>query len=341
MQTTADISTSLSRQDTGALKGIAIIAMLFHHIYAFPPADIEPYHGLLAFLGTIGKVCVSIFLFCSAYGLSQQYNGTDTIVDSLKFVLKRLVKFYLNYWVIFLIFVPISVFVFSRPLTAAYGETTIWKALCRDLLGLQGFSSYNVTWWFNELIIKFYILFPIAYYLCRKIPALFVLSSIALYGIGVEVDVYWFVFISGILWHQYEATISRYLNRLPQWLLIVTSVLLCIGASWIRGLFHNLLWDMFFTWTFVLLTITLLRLCQPLMKGLSFLGKHSGNIYMTHTFIYSYWLSKYVYICDLRIGGIAVVLVICLLLSVLIEYMKARAGVYKLSSYIVQHIEQY
>lgn len=305
MQPRENIQSALSRTDTGVLKGIAILAMLFHHIYACPPAGVEHYGGVPGFLGVIGKVCVSIFLFCSAYGLSLQYEGTESVVDSMKFVLKRLVKFYLNYWVIFMLFVPIGVWVFSRPLSAAYGENVnLWKNLVLDLLGVQGLRSYNITWWFNALIIKFYLVFPIAYHIARKCPVVFVLLSVFA---AWRVETYWFVFASGVLWHQYEAPIGSCLERLPKAVSVVGAVLLCGGAVWGRGVMPDYIWsirwDSVITWTLVLLTIVLLRPCRPLMQGLAFLGKHSGNIYMTHTFIYFYWFSKWVYICDLRIGG--------------------------------------
>ena len=103
------------------MKGIAILAMLFHHMYGAPPPEVEPYTGVLAWIGVLGKVCVAMFLFCSGYGLAAQYKPIS-IKDDIKFILRRLTKFYLNYWVIFIIFVPITYFVFGRTLTDAYGE---------------------------------------------------------------------------------------------------------------------------------------------------------------------------------------------------------------------------
>jgi len=60
---------ALTKQDTAVLKGIAIIAMLMHHLWGCPPDWVEPYTGVLGFFGNVGKVCVAIFLFCSGYGL--------------------------------------------------------------------------------------------------------------------------------------------------------------------------------------------------------------------------------------------------------------------------------
>lgn len=344
---TSPVNYSLSKTDTGALKGIAILAMLFHHIYTCPPAGVEPYTGILLFLGALGKVCVSMFLFCSAYGLSVQYAGTETVEDSIKFVVKRLIRFYANYWSIFLIFVPIGVFVFGRTLTDAYGENVnVWAKLCYDLLGIRGFSSYNITWWFNRLIIVYYLLFPVAYHLSKKVPFLFFIFSLFVFlrG-GSDYRLYWFVFIAGILWHQYQYNITSGITFVPkmwQGLIDLVALSATIFMRFHVSIVAALRLDCLITIFMVCIVVIILRLFPRLMQCLAFLGKHSGNIYMIHTFIYYYWFSKYVYMCDLRTGGgILAVLAVCFLLSVLIEYIKAKTGIYKLSNRMIEFVEKY
>lgn len=341
---TSPVNYSLSKTDTGALKGIAILAMLFHHIYTCPPAGVEPYTGILLFLGTLGKVCVSMFLFCSAYGLSVQYAGTETVEDSIKFVVKRLIRFYANYWFIFLIFVPIGVFVFGRTLTDAYGaNVNVWAKLCYDLLGMNSTSSYSITWWFNRLIIMYYVVFPIAYHVSRKLPVAFFCLSVLLF-LG-HWKIYWLIFAMGILWQQYQKQLTSYADKCPHIVQMLGTVLLLALFVFVRSHISpdwKLNMDCAITLAFVCVVVNVLRLFPRLMQCFAFLGRHSGNIYMIHTFIYYYWFSKYVYICDLRIGGgILAVLVVCLLLSVLIEYVKAKTGIYKLSNRMIEFVEKY
>lgn len=69
----------MSKQDTLVLNGIAIIAMLFYYLYCSIPEWIEPYDGVLAWMSDLGKVCVAMFLFCSGYGLSAQYEKVKGI----------------------------------------------------------------------------------------------------------------------------------------------------------------------------------------------------------------------------------------------------------------------
>ena len=178
MQNTKTNILALTKQDTAVLKGIAIIAMLMHHLWGCPPAGVEPYNGVLGFLGGVGKVCVAMFLFCSGYGLSVGYGRLIEdcrlknedwkigLKDTLKFLARRFVKFYAGYWPIFLIFVPISIWGFERSLADAYGtNVNVYKYLMYDVLGIGGFHSYNITWWFNALIIGLYLLFPFIYFI--------------------------------------------------------------------------------------------------------------------------------------------------------------------------------
>lgn len=97
---------AISKQDTSVMKGIAIIAMLCHHVYTGQPSWLEPYSWCLTTLGVLGKVCVAMFLFCSGCGLAVQYDRSmvialtvrEKIRTTIKFVIKRLIKFYSAYW---------------------------------------------------------------------------------------------------------------------------------------------------------------------------------------------------------------------------------------------------
>ena len=207
---------TLTRQDTSVMKGIAICAMLCHHLYGFPPEGVEPYTGVLAWLGVLGKVCVALFLFCSGYGLAANYKP-QSILGDIKFIEKRLVKFYANYWVIFLIFVPITIFAFHRSLANAYGaESNVIVCLLKDIMGVQGFESYNPTWWFNLLIIILYLVFPILYRAAQRVPWLGLLLGLGVMRMAyhlpyssIDVFTYQFPFVVGMVWQLYENKFTK------------------------------------------------------------------------------------------------------------------------------------
>lgn len=283
---------SLSRQDTSVMKGIAILAMLFHHMYGSIPIDIVPYSGVLQWIGWLGKVCVALFLFCSGYGLTSQYVHPKSVLDDAKFILRRLVKFYLNYWVVFVIFVPITVFVFHRPLSAAYGEhANIVKSLLLDVFGVQGIKSYNITWWFNQLIIILYIIFPILYRIIRFNPWLVVIFGMLLMRYAshipfnpADICILQFPFVLGIVWKLYETKMPK----VQQWLgnhkytSILLSMALFISLVVIRMCPIIPHWggvriDGFLSCSIALCVVYVMRYLPHTMNILRLLGKHSMN----------------------------------------------------------------
>lgn len=343
---------ALTRQDTTVMKGIAICAMLCHHLYGLPPEGVEPYTGALAWLGVLGKVCVALFLFCSGYGLTANYAPTS-IKEDLKFVGRRLVKFYLNYWVIFLIFIPITIFGFHRPLNAAYGDNFVLGHLLLDILGLQGWQSYNITWWFNTLIIILYLLFPILYRLTRIKPWFAIIIGMLLMRLSTRVPfdtfdvmIYQFPFVLGIVWKLYEDKGVR----VQEWLVshmaitVVGSIGLLIVTIIIRMYpviphWSGVRIDGFIACAIALCVITIMRNVNWLMASFAFLGKHSMNIYMTHTFFNAYWCSGWLHSGEwLRGGDYAILVTICLTASIMIEYLKERIGLYKLVKTITSRI---
>ncbi len=344
---------TLTRQDTNVMKGIAICAMLAHHLWGCPIEGVEPYTGVLLWFGVLGKVCVALFLFCSGYGLAANYTPISVKVD-LKFIGRRLVKFYLNYWVIFLIFVPITIFVFPRPLSAAYGDNYVWWHLILDIVGLQGFHSYNTTWWFNKLIIILYLLFPILYRTIRWKPWIAILVGIVVMRLSThvpydEVDlcIYQFPFVLGIVWKLYESKGARIQERLEKHrgvavcisvgLLIVT---LAIRMYPVIPHWSGVRMDGFLSCTITLCVITILRHLSHVMDVLSFLGKHSMNIYLMHTFINGYWYPEWLHTCEWMRGGgnFIVLIIICLLFSIIVEFLKEKIRLYELVNIITQRI---
>ena len=67
---------SFEKKDTKIIKGIAIILMLYHHLFAFPERINETYISLFSIhqktisflIGDFGKLCVAIFIFLGGYG---------------------------------------------------------------------------------------------------------------------------------------------------------------------------------------------------------------------------------------------------------------------------------
>ena len=152
------------------LKGIGILLMLFHHLF-YSPSSTSLYRdyfihvgahelGVVNQLGIYAKLCVAIFVFVSGYGLETTFLNKQ--VKTFYFYIRRFKKLYLNYWFIWLLFVPVGVFVFGRTPSNVYGNHVIIKMALDfwGLLNLTGGYGYNPTWWFYSCIILLYLGFP-------------------------------------------------------------------------------------------------------------------------------------------------------------------------------------
>lgn len=354
---------SLTKQDTAVLKGIAIVAMLMHHLWGCAPGWTEPYTGVLGFFGCVGKVCVAMFLFCSGYGLSVGYSkivGNTRTVQSwkysvtttLKFLAKRFVKFYTNYWPIFLIFVPISIFVFDRSLQDAYIGLNPIKRFVMDFFAINGSKCYNPTWWFNYLIVLLYLLFPILFsgikhlgYIGGIMSVLLMIFETNLAFINHYHLLLWQCpFVLGILWHSKEQQLSKLFNKVPHWLLSVIVLALIMAISYWRAsldMDNAVKIDSVLTILFVT-GVILLRDKMPYLKNaFAFLGKHSMNMYLTHTFFFSMWFPALFYSRELG-GGVNIIalLIICVLASLIIEWLKQKTKWNNIFAKLIEKIDK-
>lgn len=319
--------------DSKILKGIAICAMLWHHLFYE-----HPEYGKIVFhLALLGKVCVSMFLMISGYGLTKQYNKVVNPVVAIEkrggggkfsFILRRLIKFYSNYWIVFCIFVPLGVFVFDRGLSIPYGESRfIFKPLLLDIFGLQHFSSYNITWWFNRLIIIMWITFPLFHKLITSYTESILLLPVVIILFPSDV----LAFILGIYLATYQHGINEIIDRFGQFrVMAVLSILLlvlCINRN--IGFIECLAGTKADPYISLIVVILVPMVIKKIIKRavfFPFLGEHSINIYLVHTFIYYYFFSDFIYSFKYPALIFLVLLILTLCISIALEELKKRTG---------------
>jgi peptidoglycan/LPS O-acetylase OafA/YrhL len=157
------------------LKSVALLLLLCHHLFYIPTNLFEDFsvagiHDIVNKTAMACKACVPFFVFLSGYGLAASAERTG-IVDIKRFFMRRFTKLYLNYWLVWLIFVPVGVLFFGISFESVYGHEHTAAGLVADFLGLlniTGAYGYNPTWWFYSCIILLYVLFPFIFVLCRK-----------------------------------------------------------------------------------------------------------------------------------------------------------------------------
>lgn len=136
------VKFQLSKNDTDILKGIALLLLLAHHLFYVRTGlynDIEVLEGryLINQLGIACKICVPLFVFLSGYGLMASAEKFEQL-DCKKFFVHRFSKLFLNYWFIWLLFVPIGIIYYGRTFVSVYGDN-YFLSLMADFFGV-----YNI-----------------------------------------------------------------------------------------------------------------------------------------------------------------------------------------------------
>ena len=284
--------------------------------------------GIVNQIGIFSKLCVAIFVFASGYGLAV---STPKDIKLNDFYWRRFKKLYLNYWIIWLLFVPISIVAFGRTFTDAYGDNIIGK-LFLDIFGLLkmfGYDSYNPTWWFYNCIIVLYLLFPILNKYLLKTTYLIISLSLTIGffriipGFNVIIG-YLFPFVAGILLAKMP---PKWFNE-TKWAHLVLALLLLSIWKFTRS-YPKPIVDALLC-TGMALFIYKIQLNNIVGRIMAELGKHSMNMFLIHTFIFCFWFKDYIYITRNPLLIFLSLLVSSYLFSVIIEWIKQKVGFYKL-----------
>lgn len=152
---------NFSERDTKVVKGIAIILMIYHHLFTFPERIPEEMSFISLFnfdgntisfwMGSFGKLCVMLFIFLGGYGTYMSNQKTKEGENT--FIANKLKKLYFAYWKVFIIFIPICMLLNISRVNKDV-EDFIW-----NFLGIN--TSYNGEWWFFTPYVFLIIVFPI------------------------------------------------------------------------------------------------------------------------------------------------------------------------------------
>ena len=338
--------SELDVDDSYILKGIAICAMLCWHLF-YCENSLGVRYGIASHtIGILGDVCVSVFLFVSGYGLSKSLrkNESDSIEsysekEIFLFVIRRLFKFYSNFWFIFVLFVPVGIFFFDRPLS-----------ILSFVKNLAGLDYYNEAWWFNGLIVIFYWIFPCIYCAIRKTPIVALLFTFLLFEgsiFGVNFGLYLFIFVIGVCFPCYSNKInfvvSEYFSTI-----VVASIITFVGG-WLLLLYIDTiygygspcyrgirLYNLFAI--FVILPVALYIKNTAMRHIFSYLGRHSANIFWFHSFIYYYWFPHFFFQFKISIVPFILLIIICLIISEIVERVKLILRFDKMQKVVTNYI---
>lgn len=331
-----------TKQQMTITKGIAILFMLLLHLFCtkdylglFQPWIMIGDVPLVYYLALFGDCCVAIYCFCSGYGLMVGYRHNREGYHQRN--LLRLVKLYINYWIIFVIFVVILGFIFNK-VDFMLGNP---KIVLLAFLGLDT-EYYNGAWWFLTIYIFFVLLSPILNRLALKYPNwVIILCSLIIYVVAyvqrfkslIVFDVElldWMVsqlayfgtslfpFMVGAIFAKsqiYSQLVKmtkdlKYKNVLC--LLII--VLMIIGHGLVQTLFVAPFIGIIFICIF-----NLMDKPKSLNQLLLFIGKHSTNLWLTHMFFYLVYFRQLVFFPKYPLLIYIWLVLLCLLASYVIN----------------------
>lgn len=317
---------------TNASKGMALMLILWHHLFYE-----KPEMGFVVFqTALLAKVCVGIYVVLSGYGLAESVKKRGLEIGA--FYKRRLLKIYMNYWLIALIFVPFGAWFMERTLSSVYGEH-VFQGFILQMLGLHMFTwvsyGYNATWWFMSLIIVLYAIFPLVNFMVKRYHLWFLAFCAWLLFVPIPLVNDWiFPFAVGVYLSQKDGFI-----KLLVWLdkqgkmRFVTLLILTVAAAWYRQngwLFDSTRADTVFGILLILWTTEWVVFSPLVKKAFEFVGIHSFNIFLFHTFIYYYYFPDFIYSFHYPVLIFAALLGICLVISVGIERLKKMIGFDKL-----------
>lgn len=290
------------------VKGVAIIIMLFHHLFGNLDWVLEENsffsipmlnHSLEYFLAVPGKICISIYAFLSGYGLYASYQRKKQNAGT---VVKRVFSVLTNWWLIVLLC--------FLPLALSCGQIVDYKILLNNLLLIRNawcpFADYLLFY------VTALITYPFVYWLLNKVnkPLLFFFGTplvgmvvrkgvdiIVPQGILYQLLYFYFLYIAYLvagscvcqsgIFLKIHAWISG-----KKWNKVWLKIIFLVGLIPVRWLLKNkLVFDSFLATMVVFLLVEVVQGHQKttIFKGIHFLGKHSTNIWFLHAvFFFSF-----------------------------------------------------
>ena len=349
--------------DTTKCKGIAIMLMLFHHMFRLPKSYAVANYTLNFFpfseytflnMGQFSKVCVGIFAFLSAYGLTLSYSKWK--YSNSRFVIYRYFKMMIDFFAVFIMMIITTCIVKGNfDSLSVYGKdkpfSFAWQILI-DMLGLSkllGTGLYDGTWWYMSLAILIIVIVPLLFKLCDKAGSIIVLSlslclPIAL-GVKTELLVRWLFCITlGIVFAKKEL-FTKIKEKFSSFSFIIKTSIFIFGCELMFVLYQlrksNIqndfiaVWDAIIPLAIILLAFLYINRIPVISHILNFLGKYSMLMFLTHTFLRVRWYKPFAYPTEYAIIDYVFFLIASLILAIIIDYFLKICRFYKLKDRIL------
>ncbi len=348
---------SFGKGETAIVKGVAILLMFIHHLFA-ETIEADYYsQDFFDTLSVIGKICVSIYSFISGYGIYCSYEKGNSFN-----VGKRILGLYVNYWIIMLLF--------YLPMQIISGDFTFTVSnILNYVLNLTSIStSLNPNAWFIRNWTVFIILSPFMFKLLKKLSnitvevLLFIILPVV---ISVLWNNYFLLPLPGIAYYFVNELLFSFFVMMPfftigfimarhkvldklfsvlearvnRWVLVALSIAILVSVYFIP---INLcyIYGIYYSYLIVtpILIIVFVILVNKLNinivnKTMSFLGKHSNNMWLVHGAFYVGVFQTILYLPKYPIFILLFLIAITIVASVITEKLAKliNSKIYKIN----------
>ena len=349
-----------TKEHTMQMKGIAIIILLFHHCFlnaqrwatvpyeklattkgwGYYPISFAPFSShTIQYLASFSKICVAMFVFMTGYGMWVSYESQKKKTTMSNYIKKRMVTLMTGFLIIFVVTeilaIPTGRFI------EVYGHdfrSVVYMII--DALGLAkllGTPLFCLTWWYMSLAIVLIMIFPFVHSIMEKYQWIVVVASIIVpraCGFGQSTDLfrYLLAYTLGMYFAQHdllvrikekfmEQNVAGKLLSLIVSLIGLAVIIKCRQNAWIGWKYLDF-WDGFAAMYVIVLSYIYILNGKWIVKGLGFLGKHSMNIFLIHSFYRDVFFHKFTYSFYYAWLDYIVLMAISLVTSIVLEWFK-------------------
>lgn len=349
-----------TKEHTMQMKGIAIIILLFHHCFlnaqrwatvpyeklattkgwGYYPISFAPFSShTIQYLASFSKICVAMFVFMTGYGMWVSYESQKKKTTMSNYIKKRMVTLMTGFLIIFVVTeilaIPTGRFI------EVYGHdfrSVVYMII--DALGLAkllGTPLFCLTWWYMSLAIVLIMIFPFVHSIMEKYQWVVVVASIIVpraCGFGQSTDLfrYLLAYTLGMYFAQHdllarikekfmEQNVAGKLLSLIVSLIGLAVIIKCRQNAWIGWKYLDF-WDGFAAMYVIVISYIYILNGKWIVKGLGFLGKHSMNIFLIHSFYRDVFFHEFTYSFYYASLDYIVLMAISVVTSIVLEWFK-------------------
>lgn len=331
-----------SKKDSMTAKGLAILLLLFYHLFYEEHVimQMQVNHGPIPkdifLMGAgFGNICVAIFVMITAYGITKSILEVPgmSMKAAYEQAVGRFIKLMGGFAVLYISAIVVWSKEFNLQSLYGHGKQGVILMLC-DGLGIAqvlGTPTLNETWWYMALAYTFIFLIPLLAFCVQKIgtallPMAFFLPMVI--TLNSDMSRYLFVAVFGVCaahggW--FDKVLNLRLHVVWKWCIGLAGFVLCVLVRQ-NAVVKDYLADYAdapIAFFLICFAIMLPGSIPGIKQILDFIGKHSMNIYLVHTFFYLILYRDFVYGFG-HAGIIFVVLVIVsLMYAVILDAVRA------------------